>query len=713
MNFIKGDGMLSKTVVTQVIVISACLFVFYSIYQRAFSIASKFDRYIQTYVDQKLFSGTVLVAKDGKIIFCKAYGLANIELDVLNKIDTKFRIGSITKSFTAIAIYQLQERGLLNIHDPLSNFIPDYPHGDSITINHLLTHTSGIPHDVANYTSNKIKPHTLQERIALFKDLPLEFEPGQQELYSDSGYILLTYIIEKVSGKKYEDFLRENIFEPLGMGDTGYDSYKRIIKNRAAGYAVEGELINAEYIDMSYESGCGALYSTVKDLYIWDQSLSNQKLVSRSIIDTNQILPDPNGLGWGTSYSGGYKWGMHAGLVSGFISFIGRYVNNDACIIVLSNFMHAPLFKIIKNLELILFDQQPEYPKKRIVIAIDPDMYDQYIGGYITKNADTAFIVTKEQNKLFIQEAGDVNYQVFPMSETEFFIKPMDVHYTFVKDSNGKVGQLIEHGTIAEKVAEKIIDTPEWKQSIDKKFAVKKSGKFMAKDKKGAPVVLEWLKTNIHEPTYMAIMQELEDLVVQAFIPVKLQHLYAHPELVLTAKKGEPYEQLQKLFKHGTNSIDWKLFKEKMSSVLRAEWQSVTQALGKTSLFVVTAKEPLTKKLLGFVGLRISNDAPVGSVEIEPLAVAPDEQNRGLGKLLISSVFKIIPGVTGLWLGTFATNTGAIAAYSAMGFVKTRTDPDNRYVSFVYLTGKSNILQKTAANLKEVSVPEQSKHAHR
>ena len=441
--------------ISLVIIAVLCLLASYFFYEHYFSVRVDLDNCVQFYVDKGFFSGVVLVAKDGKVLLSKAYGMANVELDVPNKSNTKFRIGSITKSFTAMAILQLQEMGLLNLQDPLSKYISDYPNGDEITISHLLRHTSGIPHDVPDYKNLKIKSHTLEERIALFKNLPLAFKPGEKEFYSDSGYILLTYIIEKVSGKKYEEFLQEHIFDPLDMKDTGYDSYKRIIKNRALGYIVDGELSNADYINMSYESGCGALYSTVEDLYKWDRALSSEKLISKKNWEEISLLPDSIDMGWGTKYTGGYKWGTHGGLVSGFITFIGRYVNDDACIIVLSNLVNASLFKIVKNLELILFEQEPECLKKHITISINPKTYDQYIGRYITKDGTTTFIVTKDHDRLFIEEVGDFKYEVFPESETEFFIKQMDVSYSFEKDKDGNIQKLIEYGTIGNTIAEK------------------------------------------------------------------------------------------------------------------------------------------------------------------------------------------------------------------------------------------------------------------
>jgi CubicO group peptidase (beta-lactamase class C family) len=413
------------------------------------SLKKKLDSYVRDYVDEELFSGVILVAKDGNIILSKSYGMSNYELSVPNTIDTKFRIGSITKTFTAMAIMQLQDKGLLDIQDPLSKYISDYPYGDTITIQHLLNHTSGIPYGDVDYKNNKIRPHTLEKRIELFKHLPLIFKPGEGEGYSDSGYILLAYIIERVSGKSYESFLREYIFDSFDMNSSGYDSHDTIIKNRAAGYTFDGALKNAEYIDMSYESGAGALFSTVPDLYRWHQALSSEKLVPSQALTMS--------FGWSAQETGagGYKWGTHAGLVPGFISFFGRYVNNDACIILLSNFAHTPLLKMVYNLEKILFDKTPEKLKKHVVSIVKPDNYDQYVGTYVSDNEKT-YHVTQENGRLFVEEVGDSIFEVLPESETEFFIKGFDASYEFVKNEDGDVVQLIEQVSLSKTSAFKV-----------------------------------------------------------------------------------------------------------------------------------------------------------------------------------------------------------------------------------------------------------------
>ena len=196
--------------------------------------AAKFDEYLNALAGQQRFAGSVLVARDGKVIFSKGYGLANVELDVPNTPQTKFRLGSITKQFTATAILLLQERGKLSVGDPICKYIDTCPAAWSeVTIHHLLSHTGGIPNFTSfpDYVPKMMMPVTTQEMIARFKDKPLDFKPGEKWSYSNSGYFLLGAIIEKASGESYESFLQKNIFDPLKMTNTGYDHFDTILKS--------------------------------------------------------------------------------------------------------------------------------------------------------------------------------------------------------------------------------------------------------------------------------------------------------------------------------------------------------------------------------------------------------------------------------------------------------------------------------------------------
>src|SRR5271170_7480261 len=213
---------------------------------------ARMEQVIQSYASKKQFMGSVLVARGGDILFDRSYGDANLEWDIPNSPSTKFRLGSITKQFTAASILLLEERGKLSVNDPVKKYIPDAPAAwDKITIFNLLTHTSGIPNFTSfpDYRSQEPFDTTPEKLVARFRDKPLDFQPGEKFSYSNSGYVLLGYLVEKVSGESYSKFVQENIFGPLGMKDSGYDLNSAIIPHRAAGYTPEkGEPVNAGFI---------------------------------------------------------------------------------------------------------------------------------------------------------------------------------------------------------------------------------------------------------------------------------------------------------------------------------------------------------------------------------------------------------------------------------------------------------------------------------
>src|SRR5256884_5030201 len=216
---------------------------------------TRMDRIIQSHVDSKQFMGAVLVAQDGKVLLDKGYGSANLEWDIPDSPHTKFRLGSLTKQFTATAILLLEERGKLRTDDLVTKYLPDAPTGwAKITIANLLTHTSGIPNFTSfpDYSTTEATPTTPEQLVARFRDKPLNFQPGEQWEYSNSGYVLLGYLLEKITGQRYQDFVRDNLFAPLGMTESGYDSRAAIILHRASGYSPGANgPVNAGYIDMS------------------------------------------------------------------------------------------------------------------------------------------------------------------------------------------------------------------------------------------------------------------------------------------------------------------------------------------------------------------------------------------------------------------------------------------------------------------------------
>lgn len=291
------------------------------------------------------FSGSVLVACQGDVLLSQGYGLADREQNIPNTPQTRFRLGSITKQFTAMAILILEARGKLDVKDPICNYIADCPSTwEGITIDHLLTHTSGIPDLISlpDYRSTLTTPSPPKQTIARFKDFPLDFQPGEKWSYSNSGYIVLGYIIEKVSGQSYEDFLQQSIFTPLNLRDTGYDHNSSSL---AVGYPDRNSTLPAEFIDMSIPYAAGALYSTVEDLYRWEQALSTEQLVPQVYLDEMFTPHAAIRENWGWAY--GYGWfigeergrpfNFHRGEIPGFTTIIARYPDDQVTIIVLSN----------------------------------------------------------------------------------------------------------------------------------------------------------------------------------------------------------------------------------------------------------------------------------------------------------------------------------------------------------------------------------------
>ena len=328
------------------------------------------DAFLTQEAQAHFFSGAVLVGIDGKIRFEKSYGNANDEWVVRNTPSTKFRIASLTKQFTAACVLLLQERGRLNVHDPISKYLSNLPDAwRPITIHQLLTHTSGIPNYTADPQFAKIRRTgaTPAEMVALVSAKPLEFTPGTKWAYSNTGYVLLGMLIEKTSGQTYADFLQANVFGPLEMTNSGYDRAADILKERASGYVLKnGHLVNADFIDMSVPYAAGGIYSTVEDMYRWSEALDHDgKLLSADSLK-QMFTPYPE-----TAYQGQhYGYGVviselkfarllyyHGGGVDGFSTSIQRYPKDGVCIVVLTNVANLKPWETSDHIAAYLFDQ--------------------------------------------------------------------------------------------------------------------------------------------------------------------------------------------------------------------------------------------------------------------------------------------------------------------------------------------------------------------
>ena len=411
--------------------------------------SARMEQVVQSYVANKQFMGSVLVAQDGKVVFSKGYGFANLEWDVPNSPTAKFRLGSVTKQFTAVCILLLEERGKLKIDDAVKKYMPDAPAAwDKVTIFNLLTHTSGIPSFTGfpDYASTEAIATTPEKLVARFRDKPLEFQPGEKWNYSNSGYVLLGYLIEKISGQSYSQFVQDNIFTPLGMKDSGYDSNSAIIVHRAAGYAPSDKgVINAGYIDMSIPLSAGALYSTTEDLLRWEQGLFGGKLLSVASLQ-KMTTPFKNDYAFALAVrdANGHKVIEHGGGIEGFNTQLSYYPDHKLTIVVLANQNTGATGDIASKLAALVHGDKVVLAGERKEVAVSPAILQTYVGTYeLAPGFD--IVMTVEGGQLMTQATGQPKFPVFAESETKFFLKVVDAQLEFVKNDKGEVTQVILH----------------------------------------------------------------------------------------------------------------------------------------------------------------------------------------------------------------------------------------------------------------------------
>jgi len=387
----------------------------------------------------------VLVARDGAVVLDKAYGMANLELDVPNTTATKFRLGSITKQFTAASILLLEERGKLKIDDKVKTYLPDAPMAwDRITVFNLLTHTAGIPNftSFADYGTIKLSARTAEASVAAVRDKTLDFGPGEKMSYSNSGYLVLGAIIERVSGQSYEKFVADNIFTPLGMNDSGYDSNTALIKRRASGYIrTPAGYVNAGYIHMSIPHAAGALYSTTGDLLKWEQALFAGKVVSKASLD-RMITPFKNdyALGLTSALDKGRRVIAHGGGIDGFNTHLAYYPETRTVIVALSNVNGTAPGAIAAQLGAVMHGDMVTLSSERKEITLPSATLSKYVGAYELAPG-AVMTVTIEGERLMAQLTGQGKLPIFPQSETLFFLKAVDAQIEFAADA----GSLVLH----------------------------------------------------------------------------------------------------------------------------------------------------------------------------------------------------------------------------------------------------------------------------
>jgi CubicO group peptidase (beta-lactamase class C family) len=411
-------------------------------------VASQLEAYLKPFAETGNFMGAVLVARKGRVLFRHAYGMANYELQVPNSPATRFHIASVSKPFTAIAILQLEEQGRLSVSDPVARFIPDFPNGDRIKLEHLLTHTSGIHNvnDLPDYDTFARSPHTVEQLVAKFSNLPLDFEPGSDYHYSNSNYNLLALILEKMSGESYGDYVRKHILDPAGMQNTGHNGEAlQLISLAASGYEPAGinSYEKAPYLDWSNKTGNGSLYSTVDDLYQFDRALNTDTLLKAATRQRYFVEGRGNRFGWFNRKRGARRVMSSNGRSPGFTAQLDRFPDDDVTVIVLSNsYATVSQDPIAAGLAAIVFGEQPEKPPVLRAAVIPPSTLVSYVGhyqygpDYFIPNAKFTLVVDSSSLRL---QLGSFRTPLVPLSATEFLERNFLGKVVFSLGAGGKV----------------------------------------------------------------------------------------------------------------------------------------------------------------------------------------------------------------------------------------------------------------------------------
>jgi CubicO group peptidase (beta-lactamase class C family) len=476
-----GSDVMSGAMVRRsigVCVLAACVFLLEAVGAEMpqAELAAKIDQYVASFVGTGNFTGAVLVARKGRVLFRKAYGMANYELQVPNSPDTRFHIASVSKPFTAAAILQLQEQGRLRVSDKVSRYVPDFPNGDRIIIDNLLTHTSGIPNvnDLPDYDTFARSPHTPKELVAKFAGLPLEFQPGTDYHYSNSNYNLLALILENVTGESYGAYVRKHVLEPAGMNASGNDGNAfELIPHAASGYQPAGVngYENAAYLDWSNKTGNGSLYSTFDDLYRFDRALNTDAVLNAATRRAYFVEGRGNRYGWFIRNRHGRAVMSSNGRSPGFTAELDRYVDDDVTVIVVSNsYATVSQDPIAEGIAAIVFGGQPPKPPEMRAVRVPQATLARYAGqyqfgpDYFVPNA--VFTLTAEAGYLLL-ELKDYRTPLVPLSALEFLERNFFGHVVMSAKAEGEVSGLVYRYAGKDFVAKRLAGTSPRKQGKD------------------------------------------------------------------------------------------------------------------------------------------------------------------------------------------------------------------------------------------------------
>ena len=409
------------------------------------SLERQFDQLLNQEFPSSGTGASALVIVDGEIIYHKAFGKANLELDVDMSTNNIFEIGSNTKQFTAVAIMMLAEEGKLNLNDTITKYFNDYPtHGHTIKIHHLLSHTSGL----ASFTSsdewyeNRNNEMTQEEFMNLFKKTPMLFAPGEKYYYSNTGYFLLGMIIEKISEKPYNDYIDENIFKKVGMKNSTFMNKHKIIKNRAMGHdKIKDKFIKSDEMLDSHAYSAGAILSTTYDLYLWNRAIVQNKLISKEskeLAFTNYEISNGKyanyGYGWAINEINGTSTIEHSGGTFGSLSNLIYLPENDVFVVLLSNCVCSSTDFISTKMAAIAINK-PYDNSKINKTKISSSFKEEFVGTYKFDNGSTR-VITKENNQIFSQLTNRDKMEIYPSGNNTFYYENNLIKLTFKMDES-------------------------------------------------------------------------------------------------------------------------------------------------------------------------------------------------------------------------------------------------------------------------------------
>ena len=379
------------------------------------SSAISIDDYVEGRMNKRHIPGaSVAIVQNGKVVQAKGYGLANVELSVPATANTVYQLASVTKTFTATAVMMLARDGKLGLDDKITARLPDLPKAwEEVTVRQLLNHTSGIKSytSVRDFFKTARKDYTQREILDLVAKEPMDFAPGEKWNYNNSGYFLLGMLIEKVTGKKYGEFLDERIFKPLGMTQTRVNDLQAVIPNRAQGYSWNGKALrNGEYVSPTQPFSAGMLVSSVGDLVKWDLALRSEALLKKSTLDQMWTLTKLSkggeaeyGFGWGIRKVNGHRMVAHGGGIPGFSTMISRFVDDDLTVIVLTNADDGNAEAIARGIAARLVPALAEETEKPIADT-DPQTTERLKGvilGALQGEADPE-LFTKQSKEILV-----------------------------------------------------------------------------------------------------------------------------------------------------------------------------------------------------------------------------------------------------------------------------------------------------------------------